>query len=158
MASSDYKRAYESARKELADLLLEQEKIDKRLVIVRKSLQTFAELCANEGIEIDPSAEAAYLLEHSTLADDIRAILNAHHGLFYRPSAIKDELQRLGHDLSQYGNSQSTIHMVLKRMVQSGDVEEKKDGEGKLSYAMASARERFIRLHKAKLAREKAKK
>jgi hypothetical protein len=139
--SSDYKKAYESARQELADLLLQQEKIEKRLVLVRKSLQTFAELCENEGIEIEPSEEAASLLEDSTLADEVRTLLSAHLGVFFRVSWLKDELQRLGHDLSRYSNPQSTIQMVLKRMVQAGYVEEKKSVEdGKYAYAMVTPR------------------
>jgi hypothetical protein len=192
--SSDYKKAYDTAKQELADLLYQQERIEKRLVIVRKSLQTFAELCANEGIEIEPSIEAAILLEDSTLADEIRNILAANYTLFFRANAIKDQIERLGHDLSEYKNPQSTIQMILKRMIESGEVEEKRDAEGKAIYAMAPskwlalsnqwverskaeklppdhplnklkakrpelemARDRFIEAHKAKEARDKAK-
>jgi hypothetical protein len=176
--SSDYKKAYDSAKQELADLLREQERIEKRLVLVRKSLQTFAELCENEGIEIEPSAEASYLLEESTLAGEIRTLLAANYNVYCRPSWIKDQLERLGHDLSKYANAQSTIQMVLKRMVESRTVIEQTDPEGKAVYAMAHplhklranllgrtaptsagsiAFEAFRKAHDAKLAREKAK-
>jgi hypothetical protein len=148
--TSDYHKAYAAAKQELTDLLRSQEQISKRLVVVRQSIQTLATLCENEGIEVDPSDEASALLEDSTLADEIRTVLSAHYGVFYRPNAIKDELQRLGHDLSQYSNPQSTIHMVLKRMRQSRDVEEKTK-EGKLVYAMSSPLDRFKRAHKARL-------
>jgi hypothetical protein len=137
--SSDYKRAYDSAKQELADLLVQQERVEQRLIVVRKNVQSLAEICANEGIEIEPSEEAVSLLEDSALADEIRILLAAHFGVFFRVSWIRDELQRLGHDLSRYSNPQSTIQMVLKRMVQSGDVEEKKSVEdGKYAYAMVT--------------------
>jgi hypothetical protein len=135
--TSDYKRAYEAAREELSDLLAQQEKIEKRLVLVRQSLQTLATLCENEGVQIEPSAEAAYFLENSPLAVEIRRIMGAsHYDKSFRPSEIKSELERLGHDLSQYQNPQSTIHMVLKRLADSEEIQERKDIEGKLIYRM----------------------
>ncbi len=117
-------------------MVREEERIKRRQILVRKSLQMFAELCANEGIAIEPSVEALYLLEDSTLADEIRTILAANYSLCFRPSAIKDQLERLGHDLSKYANPQSTIQMVLKRMVESGSVEESTDPQGKAVYNM----------------------
>lgn len=136
--SSDYRKAYEAAKQELADLLSKQEQIGKRLVVVRQSIQTLATLCESEGIEVDPSDEATALLESSTLAAEVRTLLSAHFGVFFKVSWLKDELQRLGHDLSQYKNPQSTIQMVLKRMVIAGDVEERKGNDGKYCYAMAT--------------------
>ncbi len=138
--TSDYRRAYEAAKQELTDLLSQQEQVGKRLVVVRQSIQTLATLCESEGIDVDPSDEADALIQDSSLSDEIRIILSAHFGMFFMVSGVKDELQRLGHDLSQYKNPQSTIQMVLKRMVQSGDVEEKKTDEGKYAYAMVTPR------------------
>jgi hypothetical protein len=135
--TSDYKKAYDAARKELSDLLSQQMNIEKRAIVVRQSIQTLAALCESEGIAVEPSLEAAYLLDNSTLADEIRAIMRAHaFDATFRPSEIKSEMERLGRDLSQYQNPQSTIHMVLKRMAESGEIEERKDLEGKLTYRM----------------------
>jgi hypothetical protein len=141
---SDYKNAYETSRRELADLLALQERVEKRLVVVRQTVKTLAELCESEGVTIESSAEANYLLENSSLADEIRRILAANYDKGFRPSDIRDELKRLGHHLSQYQNPQSTIHMVLKRMVESGDVKEKRDSEGKANYLMEHPLARVI--------------
>jgi hypothetical protein len=122
--SSDYQKAYESAKQELADLLARQQEAERRIVVVRQSLQTLAELCESEGVNIQPSAQAAYLLESSTLADEIRTILKAASPQYMRPRHIKAALERLGHNLAPYQNPQATIHMVLKRMAESGEVEE----------------------------------
>ncbi len=132
--TSDYRKAYEAAKKELTHLLSEQERIGKRLVIVRQSIQTLATLCESEGVKVDPSQEAAILLEHSTLADEIRAVLAANHEVWLRPHQVKSQLERLGRDLSQYTNPQATIHMVLKRMAESNEIREKADSEGKTVY------------------------
>ena len=133
--TSDYKRAYETAKKELADLLSQQAATEKRLVTLRKHIQSLAELCESEGVEIEPSVEAAFLLETSTLADEIRRVFGAaNYDTAFRPGKIKDELEKLGRDLSQYQNPQSTIHMVLKRMAESGEIVEKTNEEGKTIY------------------------
>jgi hypothetical protein len=122
--TSDYRHAYTRAKKELQSLLNVQQQTEKRLLVVRKSLETLKELCATEGINIEPSEEAASLIEYSTLADEIRTILKAHPGVGLRPHQLKEELTKLGHDLSQYQNPQATIHMILKRMVISKEVKE----------------------------------
>jgi hypothetical protein len=134
--TSDYDRAYEAAKRELADLLFQQEMIGKRLVLVRQTIQTLAILCESEGIKVDRSDEAAMLLEHTTFADEIRAVLSANHGTWMRPHQIKGELERLGCDLTQYKNPQATIHMVLKRIAESREIEQGSDSEGKTVYMM----------------------
>jgi len=136
--SSEYLKAYESAKQELADLLTQQQEAQRRIVLVRQSLQTLAGLCESEGVEIKPSSEASYLLEQSTLADEIRTILKAASPECLRPRHVRDALARLGHDLTQYQNPQATIHMVLKRMAESGEVQEIPiPGIGKKTYRMS---------------------
>jgi hypothetical protein len=135
--STDYQKAYDSARQELADLLAKQQELEKRMVLVRQSLQTLSSLCESEGIQITPSTEASYLLENSTLADEIRTILKAAGPEFMRPRHIKVALEHLGHDLAQYQNPQATIHMVLKRMAESGEVQEETiPRDGKKTYRL----------------------
>jgi hypothetical protein len=122
--STDYVKAYETAKKELSDLIVRHKEIEKRIVVVRQFLQTMASMCESGGMQVDPSPEASYLLKHSTLADEIRAILKSLWPSYLRPHTIKSDLERLGHDLTKYQNSQATIHMVLKRMTESGEVQE----------------------------------
>jgi hypothetical protein len=132
--SSNYKKAYDTAKRELAQLLSQQEALAKRLVTVRESIQTLATLCESEGIIVVPSAEATHLLITVTLADEIRVILRATSPEWLRPAQVKGHLARLGHDLSKYQNPQATIQMVLKRMAESGEVEEMISNEGKKAY------------------------
>src|ERR1700740_634951 len=146
--STEYQKAYDSAKQELADLLSKQQEAERRIVLLRQSLQTLAGLCESEGVEFSPSREASYLLEQSTLADEIRTILKAASPEFLRPRHIKFALERLGHDLTEYQNPQATIHMVLKRMAESGEVQEKAlPHDGKKTY-------RFTGLNPASLQTE----
>lgn len=122
--TSDYRKAYEHARNELADLLQKQLETEQRIVVVRKSLETLAALCEDEGIEIETSVEAAYLLGNTNLADEIRHILVGAWPGYLKPNRVKANLEQLGWDLTKYRNPQATIHMVMKRMAESGTVQE----------------------------------
>lgn len=153
--SNDYRKAYEAAKQELTDLLTQQQEVEKRLVIVRQSIQTLASLCESEGVEVEPSVEAEGLLALSTLAADIRAILAAHCFTWFRPNGVKSQLERLGHDLSAYKNPQATIHMVLKRMAESGEIQERVDSEKKTVYMRPSSLESYTTVGQA-LAKAKA--
>jgi hypothetical protein len=134
MGSSDYQKAYESAKSELATLLADEERIEKRKLELRKTIEVLATICESEEVKIEPSQEAAYLLDNTTLADEIRMILQSHYPGWLRPHEVKAELARLGRDLSKYNNPQSVIHMVLKRMVESKEVQETQDSDYKQVY------------------------
>jgi len=149
MASSEYKRAYDAAKDELAGLLETQIRLEKRKIELRKTIEVLASLCESEGVEIEPSVDAADILETSTLADEIRAILRTNMFGEYRPNEIKAELAKLGCDLSKYGNPQATIHMVLKRMVESKHVKESQDSQGKYVYQWKPTAQDLARATKA---------
>jgi hypothetical protein len=139
-ASDDYRKAYETARQELAELIASEEKLQKKKLSLRKTIETLQALCQSEGIAIEPSQEAAQLLEGTSLADEIRTVLKSRYPGWLRPNRVKEELERLGHDLSKYGNPQATIHMVLKRMHESGEAQEQiMPDDGKKAYRIPSS-------------------
>jgi chromosome segregation ATPase len=142
-SSSKYREAYAQATRELAELVSNQEKLEKRKVELRKTIESLASLCESEEVKIEPSREAAGLLRVSRLADEVRAVLASVHPAWITPHRIKGELGRLGHDLSRYRNPQATIQMVLKRMVQSGDTQERVMEDGKTAYRHVSLMELF---------------
>lgn len=134
MSSTDYQKAYEAAKKELAELVATQDAVAKRIVVLRESLKMLSALCESEEITIEPSVEAEYLRAHSTLAGDIQAILKSEYPGWQRPHQIKAKLERLGHDLGKYKNPQAAIHMVLKRMVDANEAQEQTAEDGKQIY------------------------
>lgn len=143
--SPDYRKAYEAAKAELSELLADEQRTAKRLIVVRKSIQTLAALCEEQGIEVDASEDAEALVAHSTLADEIRTILRSQYPAWTRPHWIRAEIERLGHDLSNYTNAQASIQMVVKRMVESGEVEEQTSEEGKKEYRWIQILPSFLR-------------
>jgi hypothetical protein len=140
---SDYRKAYESAKRDLAKVIADQEVLEKKKLALRKTIEALAAQCEGDQVAIDPSPDAAYLLAETTLADEIRTILQAHEWL--RPHQIKIELEGLGHDLTKYENPQAAIQMVLKRMVESEEVYEKLDNDGKKVYRRPGHFERTVK-------------
>lgn len=135
VSSSDYSRAYETAKLELAELIFAEERLARRKVELRKTIEILGSLCENEQIEVNPSPQAAYLLEHSSLADEIRQVLRSKYPDWLRPLQIKNELEKLGHDFGEHPNPQATIQMVLKRMAESESKEaEESIQDGKKAY------------------------
>jgi hypothetical protein len=123
-APVNYRTLYEQQQKTLAELLTQKEAVEHRILIVRKHLQTLGEICENENIDIEISQEAAYLIQNTNLADEIRGILKSVWPGYLQPRVVKENLEALGRDLSKYQNPQATITMVLKRMSESGEVQE----------------------------------
>jgi hypothetical protein len=137
-SSTDYRKAYDTAKEELAMLIAAKDEIEKRIVIVRKSLESLATLCQSEDIAVGPSIEAAYLVQNTTIPEEIKKILKAEYPSWLRPHSVKAALERLGHDLTKYTNPQAAIHMALKRMVDAKEIEEGKDSkDGKQIYRCA---------------------
>jgi hypothetical protein len=131
---SDYRKAYASAKRELAEILSEQERLQKKLVVVRQLIQVLTNLCEDEGIEVPSSEQAEYLLTNTSVADEIRSILRAQHPEWMRPKDVRDQLKRLGKDVTSFRNPLATIHMILKRLAESNQAEESTNSEGKKIY------------------------
>jgi len=143
-STSDYIKAYEAAKEELSQLIAAQEKLERRKIALRRRIETLAASCADRNIQIEPSVEAVYLLASPPLSQDIRAILRSQYPAWQSPHQIRTELERLGHELGKYRNVQSTIHTVMKRMVESGDAEEDNSPEdGKQIYRALPLTERI---------------
>lgn len=136
-STSDYLRAYESAKRELAELIVAQEQGQRKMLVLRKSMEALSALCENRGVEVGASVEASYLNSHFTLPDEVRMLLQASYPLFERPNTIMEEVKQLGRDLSKYDNPQAAIQTILQRMVSSGDAEEVTNRDGRKAYRIA---------------------
>ncbi len=117
--SFDYGRAYEQISQDLKKALADRDALDNKITTMRKTLASIAASCESEGIEIKRSPEAEYLLETSTLTDEVVNVLRNEYPAWLFPTKIKSRLERLGHDLSKYNNPMATIHMILRRLLEA---------------------------------------
>jgi len=145
--SPDYGKAYRHVSRELKNALHEREKLDNRITTLRKRIAALAANCQDEGIEIEPSAEAEYLLENTGLTDDIVNILKVHSPAWLFPWQVKNKLEQLGYDMSNYKNPLATIHMVLKRLSESSRIQNL-DFDGKAAYRASRTQAEIIEFKK----------
>jgi DNA repair exonuclease SbcCD ATPase subunit len=125
--------AYEAAAKELEALLQDQEKIEERILSLRKSMNALATLISQHGPKdknFEDYARARIRdVVDTTLTGDIQKIVS----LAGRPltaSEIRAELVELSGSMAEQSNPLATIHAILNRLSESGRVEETiKDGK-----------------------------
>lgn len=145
--SFDYGKAYEQVSRELKSALEERERLDKKIITTRQTLAALAASCEQQGVEIQQSPEAEYLLENSPLPDEILSVLKAAYPGYHRATIIKEKLEQLGHDMRRYQNPLATIHMILKRQIESGKVETGSNQAGeKLFRAVMSRKEWAVKI------------
>ena len=150
MAECSYKRksgrywieVRENALAELAERRAERDLKEAELEVLNQEIvrleQAVAGLSplASDGSEIVHVGVRVEGVADMNLADAIRAILK--HSPTYRTArGIRDSLRDSGYNLDHHTNHLASIHGVLKRLVDSGDVEPL-ESEGKTRYRWKS--------------------
>jgi hypothetical protein len=149
MTEDDYKKALDTARAEMGELVVKKDAIEKRIAQLRQLIVSLSAVSAEDNDEdiklyipgaLDKAARTAALGVAQAmmgsvigLSDAIRDVLKAAKGWQY-PTEVRDGLERLGIDVQSYSNILASIHTILKRLVESGEAEEYKSKEGKTAY------------------------
>lgn len=140
-AEEDYRKALDSARGELADLLLQKDEIEKRVAQLRQTVVGLSALSeGHEDLENVIIEGRAIASEFSDGASDIgftdvcREVLKAADADM-SPTEVRDGILRMGLDLNAtYTNPLAVIHTTLKRLCDNGEVAKRTDKGGKIVY------------------------
>lgn len=122
----DYKSSFENAKAELERvqkhklaLGQELEQCDKQIAALIQTMRAMAPLVGEEAPEL-PVSDAEMI--SGGMTDCVRAILKkAAEPL--TASEIRESLEAIGFDMNSYSNPLATIHTVLRRLAESGEVE-----------------------------------
>lgn len=127
MARHTYKQAYETAKLELLQTLQKRDQLDQKVRKLKQSLRALGELCGADPEEVDKLllAEGFAVDSRMGFTDAIRRLFRVHKGPLH-PTEIRDDLLKIGIGQDQV-NLLSSIHTVLRRMVEAGEIE-KTDG------------------------------
>jgi hypothetical protein len=116
VSKEDYKRALETAVREYERVSAEHAALETRLTQLKQSIATLTKLCGYE-----PTVQLG-------LTDACRMVLrNADHPL--TALEIRDRLTSIGLDMDRYSNALASIHTVLKRMHEAGELIERDRAE-----------------------------
>lgn len=132
MADEYYKSALELGVQELADLMREREELDarreelsERIARVRQGVLGLSALAGYnpQALEMQYPHLFPDLLDSDIgLTDAVRKVLQA-NGKFMTPVGVRTGLRTLGFDIGRYKNPLASIHTVLKRLKDAGEVE-----------------------------------
>jgi len=123
MARPAYSQAYETAKLDLLKQLQKRDQIDQQIHKLRQTVKALGELCGAGPEEIDKLLLVEGFALNSTMGftDAIRRLFRLHHKTL-SPVEIRVDLLKIGIGKDQV-NLLSSIHTVLRRMVEAGEIE-----------------------------------
>lgn len=133
MGNATFRKAYDDAADELNMLLTEQERIEERILSLRKTMTALSTLIGQQSEKdkdfMDQLSGQVRTLIDVTLTDDIhRILMTARRPL--TATEIRSELSGIGQSLVEQSNPLATIHAILNRLAESGRAHETiKDGK-----------------------------
>jgi hypothetical protein len=125
MSRQTYKHAYDTAKADLLRLTEKRRKLDSEIRKLHDSVKSLGELCG-----IDPEEVNQFLFAEGSdsspgFTNSIRRLLRAHNASL-SPPEIRDGLLKLGIGRDQI-NLLASIHTVLRRLVDFGEIEKTDD-------------------------------
>lgn len=123
MSKEDYKRALDAAVREYEQVSAEHAALEARLAQLKQSIAALTRLCGYE-----PTVQLG-------LTDACRMVLRNADGPL-TALEVRDRLTAIGLDLGRYSNALASIHTVLKRMHDAGEVSarDREDVQAKTAY------------------------
>jgi hypothetical protein len=127
MARPAYSQAYETAKLDLLKQLQKRDQIDRQIHKLRQTVKALGELCGAAPEEIDKLLLIEGFAINSTMGftEAIRRLFRIHQKTL-SPVEIRDDLLKIGIGKDQV-NLLSSIHTVLRRMVEAGEIEKTDD-------------------------------
>jgi hypothetical protein len=140
--SFDWEGALKMALEELTDLMAEREDIDtkreqldSRIFRVREGLVGLALLSGTDSSELakkHPHLFPDLISPDVGLTDAVRQALESKR-IYMSPVEVRNRLVDMKYDMKRYTNVLASIHTILKRLVDSGEVDAG-NREGKVVY------------------------
>jgi hypothetical protein len=133
MARPAYSQAYETAKLDLLKQLQKRDQIDKQILKLKQTVKALGDLCGAPPEEIEKLLLVEGFAINSTtgFTDAIRRLFRMHEKAL-NPVEIRDDLLKIGIGREQV-NLLSSIHTVLRRMVEAGEIEKTGDAKFQLT-------------------------
>ena len=128
MARETYKQAYAAAKEDLLQQLQKRDHLEQKIRKLKQTVKALGELCGAPPEEIDKLllVEGFAIETKPGFTDSIRRLFRIHQTPL-SPMGIRDDLVKMGIGLGQV-NLLSSIHTVLRRMAEAGEIERTGDG------------------------------
>jgi hypothetical protein len=132
MARDTYKQAYAAAKLDLLERLQKRDALDQQIRKLKQTVKALGELCGAPAEELDKLllVEGFAIDAKPGFTDAIRRLFRIHQTAL-SPTEIRDNLVKMGIGVNQV-NLLSSIHTVLRRMAEAGEIERTNDGKFRL--------------------------
>lgn len=132
MAREQYKQAYAAAKLDLLARLQKRDDLDQQIHKLKATVKALGELCGAAPEEIDKLllVEGFAIDAKPGFTEAIRRLFRIHQKSL-SPPEIRDDLLKMGIGVGQV-NLLSSIHTVLRRMAEAGEIEKTEDGTFRL--------------------------
>jgi hypothetical protein len=132
MARETYKQAYATAKLDLLERLQKRDDLDQQIRKLKQTVKALGELCGAPAEELDKLllVEGFAIDAKPGFTDAIRRLFRIRQTAL-SPTDIREDLVKMGIGLGQV-NLLSSIHTVLRRMAEAGEIERTDDGNFRL--------------------------
>ena len=132
MARETYKQAYAAAKLDLLEHLQKRDTLDQKIGKLKQTVKALGELCGAAPEEIDKLllVEGFAIDAKPGFTDAIRRLFRIHQTAL-SPTDIRKDLMKMGIGVGQV-NLLSSIHTVLRRMAEAGEIERSEDARFRL--------------------------
>ncbi|HEY1525499.1 MAG TPA: hypothetical protein VGN44_15265 [Candidatus Angelobacter sp.] len=133
MTRPAYSQAYETAKLDLLKQLQKRDQIDKQILKLKQTVKALGDLCGAPPDEVEKLLLIEGFAINSTMGftEAIRRLFRMHQKAL-NPVEIRDDLLKIGIGREQV-NLLSSIHTVLRRMVEAGEIEKTGDAKFQLT-------------------------
>ncbi|HEY2497239.1 MAG TPA: hypothetical protein VGK24_09225 [Candidatus Angelobacter sp.] len=129
MARETYKQAYATAKLDLLQQLQKRHDLDQKIRKLKQTVKALGEQCGAAPEEIDKLllVEGFSMDAKPGFTESIRRLFRIHQTPL-SPTDIREDLLKMGVGEGQV-NLLSSIHTVLRRMAEGGEIEKTDDGK-----------------------------
>jgi hypothetical protein len=132
MARETYKQAYATAKLDLLEQLQKRDDLDQKIRKLKQTVKALGELCGAPAEELDKLllAEGFAIDAKPGFTESIRRLFRIRQ-VALSPTEIRDDLMKMGVGMEQV-NLLSSIHTVLRRMAEAGEIEKTENAKFRL--------------------------
>jgi hypothetical protein len=134
-----YQQVMQDAVTEFSDLIRRRRKLDDKIARLQKTVHW----CASQLSQSSPQSAVAGPVANAEdgpigFTDAVRRVLSTYR-IWLSPVQVRDLLPTIGFDTNAYREPLPSIHVILRRLVPSGEVLQGKPSPGGTAYIWASA-------------------
>ena len=132
MARETYKQAYATAKLDLLQQLQKRDDLEQKIRKLKQTVRALGDLCGTDPEEIDKLllAEGFAIEAKPGFTEAIRRLFRIHQKAL-SPTDIREDLLKMAIGEGQV-NLLSSIHTVLRRMAEAGEIEKTEDTKFRL--------------------------